>query len=623
MATRRQLLGLITLAVIVALVAASCGNGTKQDAGGPSGGGVRNGGVYRTALDDFGFTAAFDPTAETILVASNLYGALLRNLVSYKHTAGAAGNMLHPDLAQMLPQVSSDGLTYTFKLKPNIRFGPPVNRVITSKDVEYAFERINLAKLVSGFGFYFFGVIKGMDGKATSAKPISGIETPDDTTIIFHLTRPTGDFLYRLAMAATAPMPREVAGCFNHTSGAYGRDVVSSGPYMIAGADRVDASSCATIKPMSGFDPSKKLILVRNPNYDPATDTLRGAYLDGIDIRIDSNVNDIYSKIESGALDGSLAGSQPKSVLRAYLTNPAKRRYLHANQGDRIFALPMNLTVPPFDDLHVRKAVNFVVDKAALLQALGGPVIGQIATHIMPPTLLNNVLGGDYDPYAAPGQHGDVGKAKDEMRQSRYDRDHDGTCDAPQCANLIMVNRNTEPWISMEPIVAQSLDKIGIKVTPRELAPGALFTALGTVANNLPIALGVGWIRDYPDAYPFAVGFSARSILPVGNSNPSLLGLTRLRASELGMAYPTGGVPSVDADIDTCEQIAITDPNRNQCWANLDKKLMEQVVPWVPYLWANALTVTAPTVTRYDFDQYAGEISLTQIAVNNGLKPRP
>src|SRR5919201_2902407 len=113
MAKRRPLLALTASAVVVALVAASCGGGAKRGAGGPSGGAAHKGGVYRTALEDFAFTAAFDPTGETIVRAYIFYGALLRNLVSYKHTAGLAGGTLYPDLAQALPRISSDGLTYT------------------------------------------------------------------------------------------------------------------------------------------------------------------------------------------------------------------------------------------------------------------------------------------------------------------------------------------------------------------------------------------------------------------------------------------------------------------------------------------------------------------------------
>src|SRR5205085_491284 len=114
------------------------------------------------------------------------------------------------------------------------------NRAITSKDVEYAFRRIDSKALVAQYGFYYDGTIVGMNGpQATTPADISGIDTPDDKTIIFHLQQPTGDFLYRLAMPAAAPIPEEVGKCFTK-AGDYGRDVISSGPYMIEGADKVD-----------------------------------------------------------------------------------------------------------------------------------------------------------------------------------------------------------------------------------------------------------------------------------------------------------------------------------------------------------------------------------------------
>src|SRR5512132_2693030 len=211
---RRRTSRMVGLALAVAMVAAACGGGdnNKGATATTTGGTAQKGGVYRTAISSFGnFTQGFDPTAEYLGLAFDLYGALTRNLVSYKHVAGAEGNKLYPDLAQTL-----DGLTYTFKLKPNLKFGPPVNRAITSKDVEYAFERLNIATLGAGYGTYYYESIKGMDGKAKEAKPISGIETPDDQTIIFHLKQKTSDFLYRLSMAAAAPIPREVAKCFDN-----------------------------------------------------------------------------------------------------------------------------------------------------------------------------------------------------------------------------------------------------------------------------------------------------------------------------------------------------------------------------------------------------------------------
>jgi peptide/nickel transport system substrate-binding protein len=616
----RRRLGMAGLALAVALVAAACGGGNDQ--GGRQGSTAQRGGVFRTALDDFGLTGGFDPTGEYVGIAFNSYHALLRTLMSTRHIKGVEGNKLNPDLASADPTISSDGLTYTFKLKQSIKFAPPVNRAITSKDVEYAFERINAAPLVAQYGFYYCGVIKGMDCKAPKVQPVSGIETPDDATIVFHLAQPTGDFLYRLTMPATAPIPREVAKCFTK-AGEYGRFVIASGPYMIKGSDQLDISSCGAMKPISGFDPSKKLVMVRNPNFDQASDQLLGNYLDGIQILVDTNVNDIFNKVQQGTLDASYVNTPPKTILAQYVADASKRRFLQTSPDDQTWYITMNLAQPPFDDLHVRKAVNLVMDKAAILQAWGGTVAGQVATHVMPPTMLNNQLTQSYDPYATPGFHGDLAKAQAEMKQSRYDTNKDGTCDAPQCKNLVIMSRNVTPFTDMEPVISASLGKIGIQVRPRELATGAAYTTIQTVKNRIPIALNPSWIKDYADAYTFAAPlFSSSSINPTGNVNYSLVGLTPSKAGELGVGFPQGAtIPSVDGDVARCEQIPATNPDRTACWVDLDKKLMEQVVPWVPYLWSNNITVLSPSVTKFEFDQSSAYISLTQIAVNNKVNP--
>jgi peptide/nickel transport system substrate-binding protein len=621
---RRRTLRMVGLALAVAMVAAACGGGGNNKgatATTATGGAAQKGGVYRTAITSFGnFTQGFDPTAEYLGLAFDLYGALLRNLVSYKHVAGSEGNKLYPDLAQTLDGVaSSDGLTYTFKLKPNVKFGPPVNRAITSKDIEYAFERLNIATLGAGYGTYYYESIKGMDGTAKEAKPISGIETPDDQTIIFHLKQKTSDFLYRLSMAAAAPIPREVAKCFDNKIGGYGRYVISSGPYMLQGADKLDISSCKAMKPISGYDPTKKMVMVRNPNYDQSTDDLRSNNVDGIDIQVDSNLDDIFNKVLQGTLDGSLYDNPPATIVRQYVTDPSKKQYLHSNSGDRTWFVFMNLSTPPFDDIHVRKAANFVMNKAGILRAWGGTTFGQIATHVMPPSVINDTLGQDFNPYASPNFAGDEAKAKEEMKQSKYDSNKDGVCDASACKGLIMVNRNTPPWTNAEPVVVDSLAKIGIQVKPRELADH--YTAVQTVKNQIPIGMDTGWGKDYPDAATFGAPlFGGPNIVPTNNSNYGLIGLTPEKAKTLGIKVPAGMTfPSVDADIAKCSQISVETQSdqRVACFVDLDKKIMTEVVPWVPFLWSQVVTTTAPSVTKYEFDQFSGFISLTQIAVNN------
>src|SRR2546423_6716071 len=119
------------------------------------------------------------------------------------------------------------------------------------------------------------------------------------------MTQPAGDFLYRLGMAAAGPIPEEVAKCFEGQPGRYGRDVVSTGPYMLAGMDKVDISSCSKLKPASGFDGQTTMTLLRNPKYDPKTDSaaVRQNLPDEFQFTVNANTADIFDKVQKGALD--------------------------------------------------------------------------------------------------------------------------------------------------------------------------------------------------------------------------------------------------------------------------------------------------------------------------------
>jgi peptide/nickel transport system substrate-binding protein len=337
-------------------------------------------------------------------------------------------------------------------------------------------------------------------------------------------------------------------------------------------------------------------------------------------VAVDTNIDDIFSRVQAGDLDSSIADQPPKPVLQQYLTDQAKKPFLHSNSGDRTWYITMNWITPPFDDIHVRKAANWVMDKAGILQAWGGSTFGDIAGHNIPPIVLGDALGPDYNPYPSDGNRGDEAKAKEEMKQSKYDTNKDGVCDAKECSNLVMINRNTPVYADSEAVVVSSLQKIGIKVKPRELASSAAYTTIQTVKNKIPIALNAGWGKDFADAVSFVLPlFDGRSIIPTGNTNYPLVGLTADQAKNLGVSIPAGvTIPSVDADVDACQKIPATQADqRNECFANIDKKLMEEVAPWVPYLWAKNITVTGSTVTKWEFDQFSGYLSYTQMAVNN------
>jgi peptide/nickel transport system substrate-binding protein len=619
--TRLSAIGLSATALVLALAAAGCGGdggggaddtgiGTLATDGEPA-----RGGIYRIQTTQFNHTGGFDPTGEYLGTDLAFYSNLLvRTLIGYEHSAGEAGNELVPDLATDLGQVSDDKKTYTFTLKDGVKFGPPLNRDITSEDILFAFKRIGTTSLVAQYGFYYTP-IDGMaefteaGGLGKAGNEISGIETPDPKTIVFHLTEPTGDFLYRLAMPAAGPIPEEVAGCFKR-AGEYGRYVVSSGPYMLEGSAELDATSCKTLKPVSGNDPNRRMRFVRNPAYDPSTDGTRPSYVDGFDYSINTNPQDIYNKIEAGELEGEVEAPPPQ-VLRKYSTDSSLKDRLQVGAGDRTWYITMNLTQPPFDDIHVRKAMNLVMDKSALQRAWGGPLRGEIAHHIVPDSMFNGDLD-EYAPYKTEGDSGDVAKAKEEMKQSKYDTDQDGMCDAPECNGILYVNRNVPPFTDMEPTIVQNAASIGIELNPREFEDA--YPIIQDATRNVPVSSVPGWGKDYADASTFMVLFDSASILPQGNVNYSLTGLTPEAAREGDIGGSVQNLPSVDEQIDECN--VLVDAERVTCWQELDKHLMENVVPWVPYLDATNVDILGPAVTAYEYDQFSGEAAFSRLALD-------
>ena len=606
------------------MITAACAQGGDGGTGQTDDGGdVQKGGTIIREATSFDFTSGFDPSGEYLGTTFGFFSqALLRTLMNYRHVEGEPGNEVLPDLAAEEPEISEDGLTYTFSIREGVQFGPPVSRDVTCDDVLYAFERIGTSSVGAQYGFYYENTIEGLaDFKEGKADDISGIQCEDDQTITFTLTEPTGDFLFRLAMPATAPVPREVGECFEK-AGEYGRYVISSGSYMLEGSEDLNIDKgCKGMKPISGYDPSKHVIFVRNPNYDEGTDNpeIRSNNIDRFEYRINTNEDDIFRRVENG--DIQMAQTPTQQALRRFSTNPDLEDQLHVNSGDRIWYITMNLAVPPFDDINVRKAFNLVMDKEALQRAWGGPIQGEIATHIVPDAMLNEELA-DYDPYATPNHAGDVDAAKEAMKESKYDTDGDGMCDAPVCKDVIHFSRSESPWTEMIPVIESAAKKIGIELKTRELADA--YPPIQDVSNLIPVASVPGWGKDYPDVYTFlGFLFDGRNILAEGNTNYSLVGLTPERATELegegNFKFPVpnilGQVPSIDADIDRCQDVTEAS-ERVACWIEVDQKLMEEVVPWVPYLDATNVTVTSDDVTKWEFDQFAGEASIVHMAVD-------
>lgn len=584
------------LALAAALVSAAAGSGAET---------AKRGGTYRVGWEStFGWTNSFDPTGEYLANSFAINSSLLiRTLVGYNHVAGVAGNAVVPDLATTVPKPTNGGKTYTFKLKKGIRFGPPVNREIVSKDIRYAIERLARPKNGAQYAFYF-PVIKGFDEYSKGeAKSISGIKTPNAKTIIFNLTVPAADFPLRIALIAAGPIPQEVAKCFEGQPGKYGRFVISSGPYMIEGSDDLDISSCAKMQPISGYDGKTRLVFVRNPNYNARTDSrkARENNPDRFEFLVDTNLDDIYAKIAAGDLEDEYATASPK-IFREYSTDRSKRSLLKVNPADQTYYVTMNLTQPPFDDVHVRKAMNWVMDRSALRKAWGGAIAGDIAQHVIPDVLLGGALKG-FHPFKTQGDRGNVAKAKAEMKRSKY-ATKDGVCSAKECKGILFISDVRTADKGMLAAIQSSAKKIGITFTVR-VVNGA-YPVIQTPSKNIPISHRPRWGKDYADASTFIFPlFYGGNIIPAGNTNYALVGLTPSQAKRLGVKGSVNNVPSIDNAADRC-LATVSAAARNKCWAAVDRVLTTEIVPWIPYMWANQINVLGPKVDTWAFDQNAG-----------------
>jgi peptide/nickel transport system substrate-binding protein len=621
----------VVVTALVGLVAASCGsNGGGTTTGNSPGTTPKKGGVLNLAqLGDV--TAAFDPQKEYYQVSFAYYQCcLLRTLLSYNGLDSAHdGNALQPDLATGLPETSSDGLTWTFHMKSGIHYAPPMQDVeITAPDIIRALEREFTPEVAAGYGFYYNVIEGSADFSSGKAKTVSGLSAPDPHTLVVKLTEPAGDLGFRFALPATAPIPPSptdpsaVLGVATGHDDDYGRFLVSSGPYMFKGSEALDFSQPAKDQtPVAGYVPNKSYDIVRNPSWDASTDNLRPSYVDEITTQLGGENAVLDQKVEANEVDMVFDVSSPDpQFLQKFKTTPDLQNRIFINQTQGNYYATMNLGVPPFDDIHVRKAVNFAIDKDGYRRIGGGPDTGELAGHFLPDSLVNDQLK-DYNPYATPGDKGaddptGLESAKAEMKQATtYDTNGDGVCDAEACKNVLTVANNQPKSRQQAALMQQNLEAIGIQLNVKYFTQSAAYGKIFDPKNHIAFTTGwAGWLKDYPDAYTFFFPVMyGPNILDQYNTNYSMVGGTPDQMKKYG--YAVTDVPSMDAQIEKC--FPLTGDERVSCWADADKYLMEQIAPIVPVIFSNTVTIISDRVTNFTYSAYNDAPSLSQIGVSD------
>jgi len=550
---------------------------------------------------------------------SELYRCCLgRTLLSFngQPTAGG-GSELRPDLARAMPDVSVDGLTWTFRLKSGVRYSPPYrNTEITSGDFIRALLRS--ARIVKP-PQYYYSIIRGFDAYAAGATTsISGLEAPDAHTLVIRLTQPSGDLGYRLSGLAPIPPlhrdPRAPFGVYaGHDSGVSGL-VVSSGPYMIEGANTVNLEAPpAQQRQPRGFVRGKTVTLVRNPSWSASTDPLRPALADRIVIDFTLTGIQAAAAIDSGRTDIVMSSENPPQApaaqVRAYEKHPRLGR-VEIDPRDGVRFLSMNVAVPPFDDLHVRRAVAYVLDRGALVDAHGGPVNGPGAGHIALDSEEDNALL-TYDPYSARDAARRVLLAREEMARSRYDSTHSGRCDSPACQSVVALTIvGGHHTAAFGTIIRDDLVQIGIQLNVQDVPDTSYFQIIGDPSSRTAMAIGWAWNKAFTNASDFFAPLFTHDAL-IGGSGYSLLGA---KPDELrGWGYSVTSVPNVDDRVQLC--LPLVGAAQTRCWTTLDEYLMEKVVPVVPIVTESYIQVIPARVTAYSYDQAYDLPALDRIAV--------
>jgi peptide/nickel transport system substrate-binding protein len=481
-----------------------------------------------------------------------LYG---RSLVMFASAPGAAGAKLVPDLATSLGKPSADAKTWTYTLKPGIKFedGTP----ITSKDVKYAVER-SLDKTTFPNGPTYFNDFLDLQGytspyadKSADKLGLKAIETPDDSTIVFHLIKPFSGFDYFAQLPATIPVPQA-----KDTGTKYKEHVVSSGPYMFKENNL-----------------GKNFTMVRNPNWDASTDPNRKALPNEIDVALNVNADDIDNRLLSGDLDVDISGSgvQPAAQGRI-LGDPTVKANADSALVARIWYTNINGDVAPLNNIDCRKAIEYAADKTGYQAAYGGPTGGDIATNLMPPVIPGAKA---FDDYATPGNKGDVTKAKAAL----------AACGQPNGFSTNISYRTERP---KEKAVAeslqQSLAKVGIKLTLKPYPADDYYKLYAgkpdyAKKNNLGLMIA-GWGADWPDGFGFLSQIVDSRVIRAAGGN------TNLSVKD----------PLVDKGIDAA--LAETDTTAREAdWANVDKQVMSSAFI-LPGIWAKGLLYRPKNLTN-------------------------
>ena len=409
-----------------------------------------------------------DPHINYTLQYWQIYQSLYDELVSFKKAAGADGFNKVPDLAEEIPAPTNDGKTYVFKLRKCIKFSN--GQELTTKDVVASFQRIFKVSSPTAGGFYsvLVGADKCLAEPATCTLEGGVVADEAAGTVTINLTRPDAEIMDKLALPHAAILPADTPA-----------QDVGSNPVPGTGAYHISA-----------YDPNKGMTMSRNPHFKMwSEDAQPDGYPDVVQYDFGLTEEAEVTAIQNGEADWMF--DQPPADRLGEIGTKYKDQ-VFINTLTAWWYAPMNTRIAPFDNEKARQSVSYAIDRDALVNLFGGPVLASPVCQVLPPGFPGHE---PYCPYTKdPGEKWsapDIEKAKQLVEES-------GT----KGQKVTIIAEDTTISKSIGVYLQSVLKEIGYDADVKPISPNIQFTYIQNTNNNVQISI-TQWYQDYPAASDF------------------------------------------------------------------------------------------------------------------------
>jgi ABC-type transport system substrate-binding protein len=466
-------------------------------------------------------SAALDPQGEYETIGSVVERAFARQLLTYPASSNLAkAEALVPDAAASMPMVSADGLTYTFTLRPGLMWNTTPPRPVTAQDFQRGILR-NCDPTLSPNGnpSYYEATIVGFKtfcsafensspsesaaARATfinnGMSSVTGIQTPNDTTIVFTLTQPASDFDNILAEGFASAAPVEYMKYIPLTPG---NILYSDGPYEI-----------------KTYDVGHEIILDRNPEWSQTTDSVRHQYVNEIDIKLDlagsAASAEVQQDLQAGTADlewNTVVPTEDIASLESPTWNPQLGVFPAPGQLNpyMVFNVQSPNNGGALGNVKVRQALEYAIDKVAVGKVYGGASLNEPLNQVIAPGAEGYVPFNDYPTNQGEGN---AAKCKSLLKAAGY----------PNGITLKDYYRNNGNHPAVFQIVQSDFAKCGVTVVGTPIATGYYGSSgigvtgpNGLKSGNWDIT-EPGWVPDWfgpangratlPDLFDGALNF--------------------------------------------------------------------------------------------------------------------